>query len=120
MVELIVKNWGTIVSISTLAITGIITLYKAFSKIDKNTEDIKTLRLDLEKEKNQNKDNYNKLEQHISTSIQNSIAPILLKLEKIDKLEESMHEMKSDVNVIKNDIGTIKDRLDKLEEKTNF
>ena len=49
-----------------------------------------------------------------------SIAPILLKLEKIDKLEESMHEMKSDVNVIKNDIGTIKDRLDKLEEKTNF
>ena len=41
-------------------------------------------------------------------------------LKKIDKLEESMHEMKSDVNVIKNDIGTIKDRLDKLEEKTNF
>lgn len=120
MVELIIKNWGTILSIATLTISGIITLYKVFAKIDKNAEDIKALRSDLEKEKNQNKNNYNKLNDHIIENFNLLTRSIEEKLSVINKLSDSLHEMRIDVNVIKNDIGTIKDRLDKLEEKSNF
>mgnify|MGYP004545242439 CR=1 FL=1 len=120
MAEFLAENLKTIISIGSLLIGGIISLIKVFNKINKNTEDIKKLREDLEKEKNQNKDNYNKLNDHIVENFNLLTKSIEEKLNVINKLSDSLHEMRIDVNVIKNDIGTIKDRLDKLEEKSNF
>jgi chromosome segregation ATPase len=81
------------------------------TKLEEHQKEINELRDDLDREKEQNKQNYLKQD----TKLEEAIAGINNRLEKIDEMNSSINSLKMDIATMKTDMSYVKDDLKELK-----
>lgn len=112
----LLDNLFALISFVVLVIGWAISLIKSREKttatLDRHKELIDELRGDLDKEKEQNKQNYIKQDE----KLEEVIASFNARLDKIDEMNNSINSLKTDIEVIKGDISHIKEDYKELKE----
>lgn len=81
------------------------------SRLEEHRKDIDELRKDLDMEKEQNKQNYLKQD----NKLEEAIAGINNRLDKIDEMNNSINSLKTDIATLKTDVSYVKDDLKELK-----
>lgn len=81
------------------------------SRLAEHRKDIDELRNDLNREKEQNKQNYLKQD----SKLEDAISSINSRLDKIDEMNNSINSLKTDIATLKTDVSYVKDDLKELK-----
>lgn len=112
----LLDNLFALISFVIIVIGWAVSLFKSHEKtqnaLDRHKELIDELRVDLDKEKEQNKQNYIKQDE----KLEEVIASFNARLDKIDEMNNSINSLKTDIEVIKGDISHIKEDYKELKE----
>jgi chromosome segregation ATPase len=81
------------------------------SRLEEHRKEIDELRNDLDREKEQNKQNYIKQD----NKLEEAIAGINNRLDKIDEMNNSINSLKTDIATLKTDVSYVKDDLKELK-----
>lgn len=81
------------------------------SRLEEHRKAIDELRNDLDREKEQNKQNYLKQD----SKLEEAIAGINNRLDKIDEMNNSINSLKTDIATLKTDVSYVKDDLKELK-----
>jgi chromosome segregation ATPase len=81
------------------------------SRLEEHQKEINELRDDLNREKEQNKQNYLKQD----TKLEEAIATLTNRLDKIDEMNNSINSLKTDIATLKNDMSYVKEDLKELK-----
>lgn len=81
------------------------------SRLEEHQKEINELRDDLNREKEQNKQNYLKQD----NKLEEAIATLTNRLDKIDEMNNSINSLKTDIATLKNDMSYVKEDLKELK-----
>ena len=114
------QQWLASNAVGLITLIGsLLALLIGFVKMNENMkntqksqqEEIDSLRADLNREKEQNKQNYLKQDEKLEVAISSLNA----RLDKIDEMNSSINSLKTEIATIKTDISYMKDDLKELK-----